>query len=145
MKDILDILSNRTLWCSLAAWFISQLIKYILGGCKAHTWSFRHFWGSGGMPSAHTASVIALTMRVGFQDGFASTLFAACMIFSIVVMYDAMGVRRETGKQGSVINMLLNLTAPNEDADMKEQIGHSPLEVIAGIFIGFLCSVCFSL
>ena len=63
---------------------------------------------SGGMPSSHTAATIALTTMVGFLDGFGSTLFAVCLIFSIVVMYDAAGVRRQAGKQGSIINMLLN-------------------------------------
>lgn len=143
MNGILEILSNRTLLCSLSAWFISQLIKYTIGGCRKSAWSLCNFWCSGGMPSAHTASVIALTMTTGFQDGFSSTLFAACMIFSIIVMYDAMGVRRETGKQGSVINMLLNITAPDENADMKERIGHSPSEVIVGAIIGIICSVLF--
>ena len=144
MNKFLELLSNRTLWCSLTAWFISQFIKYIISGYRTRSWSLRNFWGSGGMPSAHTASVISLTMNAGLKNGFSSTLFAACTIFSIIVMYDAMGVRRETGKQGSVINMLLNITAPDEEVDMKERIGHTPLEVAAGTAVGIVCALLFA-
>ncbi len=103
--------------------------------------------GSSGMPSSHTASVMALTTMVGLKDGFDSALFAACMVFSVVVMYDAMGVRRETGKQGYVINVLQNFIATGDPSirttDMKEKIGHSPFEVVMGAVTGILCAVLF--
>ena len=142
-----DILSNLTLICGFVAWLICQALKIVTTGIKTHEWQLRHFWDGGGMPSSHTAAAIAVTMTVGFCDGFSSTLFAACMIFSCIVMYDAAGVRRETGKQGKLLNEILGwIHAPSDEVssgDMKERIGHSPLEVATGAVMGILCAFVF--
>ncbi len=149
MHPIFELFSNKALLCALAAWAISQAIKGLICGLWYHEWTVDDFLGSGGMPSSHSAAVTALAMTIGFREGFASSLFAISMLFAIVVMYDAAGVRRETGKQGKIINEMMN-TVKTDDLplipkELKEKIGHTPLEVIAGFFMGLLCSLLFSL
>lgn len=147
MENYRDILSNNSIWCGLFAWFVSQCFKYVTNGIKNRQWNISHLFCSGGMPSSHTAATIALTTMVGFLDGFDSTLFAVCLIFSIVVMYDAAGVRRQAGKQGSIINMLLNFDLFKDPSmkftEIKEKIGHSPFEVVMGAITGVLCAMLF--
>jgi len=147
MSDLTKLLSNEYLWCSFFTWCVAQSFKFVKNWFKNRQWDVRSLLGSSGMPSSHTASVMALTTMVGLKDGFDSALFAACMVFSVVVMYDAMGVRRETGKQGYVINVLQNFIATGDPSirttDMKEKIGHSPFEVVMGAVTGILCAVLF--
>ena len=110
---------------------------------------WHRFFGSGGMPSSHTASVISITLLVGANLGFDSALFAVSLCFSMVVMYDATGVRRETGKQGAVINEILAKVLidgkPISDDEFKELVGHSPFEVAAGFLVGVLVALPFIL
>ena len=149
MDIINGLLANKCLLCALLAWTVAQGLKIFTLGIKNHHWSIRNFIGSGGMPSSHTAGVVALTIMVGWQQGFASEVFAACLVFSCIVMYDAAGVRRETGRQGKVINELLSSQTAEEkgerDKDLKERIGHSPLEVLMGALVGVLCAAVFIL
>ena len=144
---ILQILSNHTLICGFSAWFICQALKILTFGMKTGEWKLRHFWDGGGMPSSHTAAVVSVAMTVGLKDGFSSTLFAACAIFSAIVMYDAAGVRRETGKQGKLLNEILswndNQSSDIASGEMKEKIGHSPLEVLAGAVMGIIIAFLF--
>lgn len=102
------IIANRCLLCAFIAWFLCQGYKGISLSIKNHRWHIRNFFGAGGMPSSHTASVVALTVSIGAHYGFGTPLFAACSVFSIVVMYDAAGVRRETGRQSVVINEIVS-------------------------------------
>lgn len=149
MHPISEIFLNKTFLCAAFAWFISQAIKGLISGIRFHEWTKEAFLGSGGMPSSHTAAVTALAMMIGFTEGFASSFFAISALFAIIVMYDAAGVRRETGKQGKVINELLNISGPDGQQlipeELKERIGHTPLEVIAGFIMGVLCSLLFIL
>ena len=146
---IKELLANHTLICGLCAWLISQILKLLINGLRTHQWNLRNFWADGGMPSAHTASVTAVTIAAGFQEGFSSALFAVCVIFSCVVIHDAVGVRREAGKQGKIINEILRWPEAQPESaasgDLKERIGHSPLEVAAGALIGIACAVIFHL
>lgn len=144
-----DFAGNRVMVCSFISWFSAQLIKYIIDGIRHRGWRIRLLFSSGGMPSSHTSAVIALSMGIGFFEGFGTTAFAVSGVFSLIVMYDAAGVRQETGKQGIVLNSILDWLAneqPNstvEDADMKERVGHSPSEVLAGAALGLLWSIIF--
>ena len=142
---IKELLANHTLICGLCAWAVCQVLKILIMGIKSHQWSIRHLWASGGMPSSHTASVVAVTVGAGLQEGFSSSLFAVCLIFSCVVMRDAAGVRRETGKQGKLINEILRgpdqQNKENVPGELKERVGHSPLEVAAGAVIGIVCAI----
>ena len=144
-----EFLANRTLLCCFIAWASAQIAKYVIDGLKHRGWSPKQILGFGGMPSSHTAAVVALAMTIGFTEGFATPFFAISALFAIIVMYDAAGVRRETGKQGKVINELLNISGPDGQQlipeELKERIGHTPLEVIAGFIMGVLCSLLFIL
>ena len=147
MHPIGELFLNKTLLCAAFAWFVSQVIKGLISGFRFHEWSKEAFLGSGGMPSSHTAAVVALSMMIGFTEGFASSYFAISAIFAVIVMYDAAGVRREAGKQGKIIKELLNISGPDGQQlipeELKEKIGHTPLEVIIGAVMGILCSLLF--
>ena len=95
-----QLFSNYILICAVCAWMVCQVFKILLYGFRLHQWNIRYLWAAGGMPSSHSASAVALATAVGLHEGFSSGLFAACAVFAFVVMYDAAGVRRETGKQG---------------------------------------------
>ena len=146
MKGILD---NRALLCCLAAWFSAQIAKYIIDGLRKRGWSMRTLLsGSGGMPSSHTAVMAALATMAGFMEGFDSLIFAICSVLMFIVMTDAIGVRRETGRQGSAINMLMDWFTMEhetyeEGRDLKERVGHSPLEVLIGALWGVGCALLF--
>ena len=149
MHPITEVFANKSLLCALSAWFISQLLKGCFYGLRYHTWKLENFLTSGGMPSSHTASTVALALMIGFSEGFDSSFFAISAILAAVVMYDAAGVRRETGKQGKVINELLSFTMrdgnPLFSNALKEKIGHTPLEVIMGAVLGIVCSLVFTI
>lgn len=144
-----QLFSNYILICAVCAWMVCQVFKILLYGFRLHQWNIRYLWAAGGMPSSHSASVVALATAVGLHEGFSSGLFAACAVFAFVVMYDAAGVRRETGKQGQIINEIMRQpgTLPEDSifGDLKEKVGHSPMEVLAGAAAGVLCAVVFRL
>ena len=151
MHPISELFWNKPFFCALLAWAVAQAIKGLVTGFRFHEWSFETFFGAGGMPSSHTSAVVALTMSLGFTEGFGTPLFAISAVFATIVMSDATGVRRETGKQGKAINELINelLDIKGPDGkrlipeELKEKIGHTPLEVIMGFFLGVLCSLLF--
>ena len=123
--------------------------KYVIDGIRHRGWSLRGMlFGSGGMPSSHTAFVAALTTMAGLKEGFDSLPFAICFVMMFIVMTDAIGVRRETGRQGSAINILMDWfmqeTDPEtENQDLKERMGHSPLEVLVGFLWGIGCALLY--
>lgn len=142
---ISGIFANQYILCGLTAWILAQLLKiptYMLVEKKL---DWHRFFGSGGMPSSHTASVISITFLLGAVNGFDTALFAVSLAFSMVVMYDAMGVRRETGKQGAVINEILEKVLidgkPISEDEFKTLVGHSPFEVAGGFLVGLLVAL----
>ncbi len=145
-----ELISNRTLGCCLVAWFSAQLAKCLIDGIRHRGWSIRTLLsGSGGMPSSHTAFVTALAGMTGMREGFQSSAFAISFVLLFIVMTDAIGVRRETGRQGSAINLLMDWftqeTDPEtENQDLKERMGHSPLEVLVGFLWGAACALLFA-
>ena len=149
MHDILGIFQNRALLCAVTGWFVAQAIKIPTYWFVEKNWDWKRFFGSGGMPSSHTAFVVSLAIMVGRIVGFDSVEFAMCFIFASVVMYDATGVRRETGIQAQVINEILRQVfidgKPIADDDLKELVGHKPLEVLAGAILGVITAVAFIL
>ena len=140
MHAFSEILTNQTLGCVLIAWFAAQAIKVPTYWYIEKKLDWHRFLESGGMPSSHTASVIALTIMVGAQAGWATPALAICVVLSCIVMYDATGVRRETGHQSQIINEILRKVfvdgQPISDDELKELIGHSPLEVLMGFLLG---------
>ena len=141
--------ANRPLVCAASAWLLAQVIKFVLYSFIEKPISWRRLWGSGGMPSSHTAFTLALALSVGLTEGFNTTAFAIAFALMGVVVYDAMGVRYETGKQGAVINQILNELfvegKPLTDERLKELVGHSPIEVLGGALTGIIIILIFYL
>lgn len=125
---------------------VAQIIKTIIETISTKRFSFeRLFNGAGGMPSTHTTAVISLTTLMYIDYGLNSELFAICLIFSLIVMYDAMGIRYETGKQAEIINLLAKKAKLKESfVLLKEKIGHKPIEVLGGIITGIVLTVIFN-
>ncbi|HNW86803.1 MAG TPA: divergent PAP2 family protein [Candidatus Limiplasma sp.] len=147
MHNIDGILVNHVVLCSLCAWFIAQAMKIPLYYRVEHRWDWGRFVGSGGMPSSHTAMVIALSISVGVLNGFDTALFGICFVLSTIVMYDATGVRREAGTQATVINQILKDVLINgkriSDEELKELVGHTPFEVLGGVIVGLVTALLY--
>lgn len=139
-----ELFSNELFVSAATGWFVAQVLKTIIYTFLNKDFSFERMYGSGGMPSSHSATVTALATSSYFLYGAGSSEFAISLILAIIVMYDARGVRRETGIQAKVINDLIELLADvhNEimplDEKLKEFVGHTPLQVVAGAILGFL-------
>lgn len=149
MHTLAELFHNEALICALTGWFAAQAMKIPTYWLVEKRLDWRRFFGSGGMPSSHTAFVVALAIMAGVLNGFDTVEFAMCTVFAAVVMYDATGVRRETGIQAQVINEILRQVfidgKPIADDDLKELVGHKPLEVLGGAIIGFLTAGVFIL
>ena len=142
-----EVLQNDILICSLISWTVAQFLKVPFMYFTKKTWSFKRFWGSGGMPSSHTALVVALTHMTGSVHGFNTVEFSLSFVLAIIVMYDAAGVRRQTGTQASVINEIVNkIFIEGEkitEKDLKEIVGHTPMEVFGGFIVGILVALIY--
>lgn len=127
-------------------WFFIQLFKVIWDLVTTKKFNFKRIMGAGGMPSSHSAVVIALATMIGRSQGVNSPIFALSLIFALVVMYDAAGVRRETGKQAHLLNEIVNtpgLSSVEVKEKLVEAVGHTPVQVFAGAIIGFSVGVIF--
>ncbi|MGB3200815.1 MAG: divergent PAP2 family protein [Nodosilinea sp.] len=144
MDSISDILNNHVLIVALIACFTAQVLKAFIELVRHRKLNLRVMVGTGGMPSAHSALVTALACGVGQTLGWASPLFAATSVFSIIVMYDAAGVRQAAGKQAKVLNQIIDelfQEKPEIREDrLKELLGHTPFQVIAGSILGVMIS-----
>ena len=135
---------NDVLVTALISSLSAQMIKVIINLILVGKFIPERMWGAGGMPSAHSATVCAMVVATRRYCGTHSTLFAIALIVSIIVMYDAMGVRRETGEQAKVLNRLLNEWMDQEseilpilgDKKLKEMVGHTPIQVVTGAAFG---------
>lgn len=147
MNPLVELFSNKILWVAVLSWFIAQFLKIVVTLLQEHRLDFTKFWASGGMPSSHSAFVMALTGSIGQLYGLDSPYFAISMVFSFIVMYDAANVRLEAGKQAAVINQIIAvLENPdlNPEDRLKEILGHTPIQVLAGGILGVLVSIfCF--
>jgi uncharacterized protein len=129
----------RYLLPPFVAWAIAQVLKVVVTSVRRRHLDLRVLADQGGMPSSHSAIVAALTTVVGRLNGVTSDVFAIALIFSVVVMYDAQGVRRAAGLQAAVLNRLVDdLMAhrPIQETRLRELIGHTPVEVLVGAALG---------
>ncbi|MGX8795503.1 divergent PAP2 family protein [Fusibacter sp. JL298sf-3] len=143
MAFIQSFMSNKVVLSAITAWFVAQLIKVLLTLVIEKEWRFERFHGSGGMPSSHTATVVAASTAIGLIDGFDTTLYGFSLMMAFVVMYDASGVRRSVGKQAKLLNgIILELYKHKTlgEEKLKELIGHKPTEVAAGALLGIIIS-----
>ena len=135
----LEFTGNRVFWVTLYAWLITQTAKVIFGVIKEKKFNFRWFVGTGGMPSSHAATVSALATAVGLSAGFNSAVFVVALTFAFIVIVDAQGVRRATGKQAGILNKMLEdiyWKHRIQEDRLKELLGHAPIEVFVGIAFG---------
>ncbi len=142
MLDILGLLfSSIYFWTPIIGWFSAQLIKVAISIVRDRRFTLRMLMASGGMPSSHTSTIVALTVCIGVLQSPTDPLFAAMCVMSFIVMYDAAGVRLETGKQAKLLNKMTSDlfsdgTKKYLDRDLKELVGHTPLQVLAGAILG---------
>ncbi|KAL6969306.1 hypothetical protein U1Q18_029025 [Sarracenia purpurea var. burkii] len=136
----LSIFSNYPLISALVAFAIAQSIKFFTSWYKESRWDLKRLVGSGGMPSSHAATVTALSTAIGFHDGLGGSPFAIALVLACVVMYDAFGVRLHAGRQAEVLNQIVyELPAEHplaESRPLRELLGHTPTQVIAGGLLG---------
>ena len=153
MDWLLELITNRFLITGLSAWAIAQLLKTIIHYFIYKKVDFTRLFGDGGMPSAHSAPVVALAGMCGWTQGFDSALFAMAMILAIVIMRDAVGVRRESGVNASAIKQLADKSnkeldegeEPIETNKLKVLVGHTPLQVACGCVIGIIVCIVYIL
>jgi len=148
MRDtnVLALADNEVLQVALFAWLVAQVAKTFLYWHKEGHFSLARFVGSGGMPSSHSALVVALFTAVGLREGWGSPITGITLVFALIVMYDAAGVRRAAGKQAAVLNEIVAELQAHRgitEKKLKELLGHTPVEVIAGAALGILVSVLF--
>ena len=134
------ILSNKCLVAAAIAWTLAQVIKLPLEYLLHHEWNWHLLISAGGMPSSHSALVTGVAVAVGVGVG----VFALAFVLSIIVIYDATGVRRHAGDHARVINLMIDelLTGhPLAEKELKEVLGHTPREVVAGIALGIIVAI----
>ena len=134
-------LGNRAVVAWLIACCISQSIKITLGIIRYQRFDFRWLFGTGGMPSTHASGVTALTTAIGLTEGVLSPLFAIAFVFTVITLFDAQGVRRWSGRQAQVLNKILDdmyFRRRIQEERLKELLGHTPIEVLAGMGLGLV-------
>ena len=141
-----ELLGNQVLISAVLGWTVAQFLKTVIDMVLNRSFNPERIFGSGGMPSSHSATVCALTTASGMKYGVGSFEFAVSFVLAMIVMYDAMGVRRETGKQAKLLNSvffenILNLDGVFLQEKLKEYVGHTPLQVVAGAILGILIAV----
>ncbi|MBO6119826.1 MAG: divergent PAP2 family protein [Lachnospiraceae bacterium] len=146
MSFLTDLLNNRPLIISATSWLVAGVLKMFVELKVNKKFVLSRIVGAGGMPSSHTSTVVALTIALGFYEGLGSGSFALAVIFAIIVIHDATGVRLETGKQAKVLNTMMFESKAFEDLDfekqLKEYVGHTPLQALIGALVGILVA-CF--
>lgn len=140
------LLDNYMLISAVVGWTIAQVLKTAIDAYFNKGINWERLTGSGGMPSSHSSTVCALTTAAALQYGLESPYFAICFVLASVVMYDATGVRRETGKQAVILNKILldnpfNWKGEEFEKKLKEYVGHTPLQVLAGAILGIIVAV----
>ena len=149
--DILKILTNPILIVPGCAWVIAQTLKLIINTIMTKEFTIERLFGDGGMPSGHSATVTSAAVVCAWTYGFDSAYFGIAFVLAIIVMHDAMGVRREAGKHAVAINEIVtkvNQDTPGEEDDiniarLKEFVGHTPTQVLVGFLLGFIVAILF--
>jgi acid phosphatase family membrane protein YuiD len=139
------VFQNFVLIAALIAWAIAQTLKIPIEYLQTHKWNWALLWQAGGMPSSHSALVVAAAHGIGLSVGFDSALFALAFVICMVVVYDATGIRRQAGIHAELINAMISDLAARKPADssgkqkqLAEVLGHTPAEALGGIGLGLL-------
>ncbi len=146
MKSLKEIFTNKFIVVPILVWFFIQTFKFISDLWINKKINVKRIIGAGGMPSSHSAIVTSISVLIGKEYGFNSGIFALAVIFSLVVMYDAAGVRRAAGKQAAILNKILEtpgLTTVEVQEKLVEFLGHTPIQVFVGALIGIIVGAIF--
>lgn len=139
-SGVAGLFYNGAFMSALLAFTVAQTAKLFTHWYVEKKWDIKRLIGSGGMPSSHTAFVVGLTASVGVQEGTSSNLFAICLVLSLIVMYDASGVRLQAGRQASILNLIIaDMPADHpvqENGRLRDSLGHTPLQVLVGAVVG---------
>lgn len=147
-STLYTIVKNPVVVTGFVAWFLAQSMKVVLGFIEERRFNFKWFVGSGGMPSSHAALVMSVAVAVGLSEGFSTPLFALGLTFALVTMFDAQGVRRQSGQQAEALNKMLDDIYSQrgiQEEPLKELFGHTPVEVLAGAVLGIVVAVALPL
>lgn len=151
LRNVWGIFQNLPIRAAFFGWLIASLIKVPINYYLDGKINFKKAFSSGGMPSSHSAAICAATTTIGMVEGFNSSIFGLAIVISAVVMYDAAGVRRATGKHAVILNSIVSIvsmlsgTEEFTDEKLKELIGHTPYEVILGAWLGIAVGICSTL
>ena len=145
-NSLMQLLNNRIFWVCVMAWFVAQALKTLINFILLGKFQLERMWGDGGMPSAHSATVCAMVIATARCEGIDSAIFAVACVVAIITMHDAMGVRHETGEQAKVLNQMIaqwiDVSEKNapflQNMHLKEMVGHTPLQVMAGMVVGIV-------
>ena len=147
MKNTFTLfITNKYIYVPLILWFLIQTFKLLHDLYTTKKFNFKRILGAGGMPSSHSAVVVSITTLIGKNYGVDSAIFALSLIFALVVMYDACGVRRAAGKQAKVLNDIVNtpgLSSVQVQEKLQEALGHTPIQVFVGAAIGLIAGLIF--
>ena len=148
MDWFFDLITNECLVAGISAWLVAQVIKAIIYLIINKKFEFHRLFGDGGMPSGHSATVAAVATMTALIFGLNSFEFAISMVLALIVGHDAMGVRREAGKQAAVLNTLIELlstplTSELHEVKLKEFVGHTLSQVVCGAVLGFANALIF--
>jgi acid phosphatase family membrane protein YuiD len=134
-----DLVTNQVLICALLGWFLGQFLKVPIEYLLKKRWNWALWFSSGGMPSSHSSLMVATTLSIGLYYGFGTPIFALAFAVSMVIIYDATGVRRQAGFHAQKINFIIEELLhgrPIPQERLIEVLGHSPREVVGGILLG---------
>lgn len=144
MRFLIELVNNKPLVIAAVSWLVAGILKMIIELRINKKLQLSRIVGAGGMPSSHTSTVVALAIALGYYNGIRSSEFALAAIFAIIVIHDAVGVRLETGKQAKVLNTMMFESEAFKDLDfekqLKEYVGHTPLQALAGAVVGIIVS-----
>ena len=136
----LELLDNQVLLGTLISWALAQMLKLPVGYLRTRRWNWALLLRAGGMPSSHSALITATTHGIGLVAGFDTPLFALGVAISMIVIYDATGIRRQAGRHATMINTIMRDLLEGQPLrhrdELIEVLGHSPAEAIAGLLLG---------
>ena len=145
MRFLIELANNKPLVIAALSWLTAGVLKVFVELRVNRKLNLSRIVGAGGMPSSHTATVVSLAIALGHYNGLSSSEFALAAIFAIIVIHDAVGVRLETGKQAKVLNTMMFESEAFKDLDfekqLKEYVGHTPLQALAGAVVGIVVSI----
>ncbi|NJN79066.1 MAG: divergent PAP2 family protein [Anaerolineales bacterium] len=142
--NLLDVFQNKVFIAAMLGWFIAQAFKIPAEYLRSRRWLWAMFFAPGGMPSSHSAMMVSGTLSVGLYHGFDEPLFGIAVAITMIVTYDAAGVRRQAGMHAERINLLFEELLKGhiwDQDELREVLGHTPLEVIGGIILGLLVGI----